>query len=113
MTLISDRDKGLHATNQVLSSNIIRLICCFHLKCNFQKRYRAMDDRFWPIANAGTAFNFTTPMQALRDANPAAADYLVGIDSYMWVTAYYTGPYFAHKTSNVVESINTVLKSEQ
>lgn len=71
-----------------------------------------MDDQFWPIANARTVFDFTTRMQALRDANPAAADYLAGMDSHMWVTTYYTGPHFAHKTSNVVESMNNVLRSE-
>lgn len=68
-----------------------------------------MDKRFWPIANARTVFDFTTLMQTLRDPNPAAADYLTGIDRHMWVTAYYSGPHFPHKTFNVVETMNKLL----
>lgn len=99
MTLISDRDKGLRAANQVLGPDITRFICSFHLKCNFQMPYQMLDNQFWPIANSRTGFDFSTSMQALQVINTAVANYLAGIQCSMCVTAYYTGPYFTHKTS--------------
>lgn len=46
MTLISDRDKGLLAADQELGEDVNRMICCFHLKYNFIKRYRGVEEHF-------------------------------------------------------------------
>lgn len=112
MTLISDHNKGLLAGDEVLGNEVNRLICCFHLKCNFAKRYRMLEHHFWTIANSLTAYTYFQHMQALRSACPAAADYLSNIDGIMWVTAFYSGSFFGHKTSKVVESTNKALTSE-
>jgi len=42
-----------------------------------------------------------------------AAGYLRTIDPKLWVTAYYTGPYHGHKTSNVAEAINKVFRDQR
>jgi transposase-like protein len=65
MTLISDRDKGLLAADVVLGPGVDRLVCCFHLKCNFVKRYRGVENYFWPIANAKSQEEFTEKMDQL------------------------------------------------
>lgn len=113
-TLISDRDKGLLAAEKILGVHVTRAICCFHLKENFVKRYtRALEHLFWSLANSKTHDEYASRMSKLRDINSQAADYLTAIDASLWVTAYYTGPTFGHKTSNIVEAMNKVLKSER
>lgn len=112
MTLISDRDKGLLAADQVLGEGVNRLICCFHLKCNFVKRYRGVEEHFWSIANARTETQYQALLAKLREINSAAADYLSGIDVSLWVTCF-SGPTYGHKTSNVVESMNSTLREER
>lgn len=112
-TVISDRDKGLLAAEEVLGANVTRLICCFHLKSNFCKRYGRVVGHFWPIANSKTMAQFNAHMDELRAVYPAAADYLSEIELSSWVTAFYTGPYYGQKTSNIVESMNRVLKGDR
>lgn len=77
------------------------------------KCYCTFEHHFWPIAEALTTFDFETRMQQLCIENPSATEYLMSIDRQMWVTAFYTGAFFGHKTSNVVESANKSLKSER
>lgn len=113
MTLISDRDKGLLAADGILGSGVDRLICCFHLKCNFVRRYRRVERFFWPIANAKTQLEHDLRFEELQHTNPAAATYLAGVDRALWVTCYFSGQNFGHKTSNVVESMNNLLKDER
>ena len=52
-------------------------------------------------------------MAELRAINAEAANYLENIDSKLWATAFYAGPYCGHKTSNVVESTNKVFKQDR
>lgn len=115
MTLISDRDKGLLGAEEAVYGNSIqRLICCFHLKGNVCKWYsNTVASYFWAIANAYSREQYTIAMAALEQYNEGAAIYLKAIDSKLWVTAFYIGPYYGHKTSNVVESTNKVLFKEQ
>jgi len=49
----------------------------------------------------------------LELVNLGAADYLKSVDPTLWVTAFYAGPYYGHKTSNVVESTNKVFKDQR
>lgn len=66
---------------------------------------------FWALANAVSKAEFENEMKVLEDFHLGAAEYLKDIPYQLWVTAFYTGPYFGHKTSNVVESTNKVFKS--
>ena len=108
---MSDRDKGLLAADHILGEQVTRLTCCFHLHQNF-KRFRNVEHLFWPLANSKSPNDFLTKMAELEELHAPAAEYLRRIDSSLWVTAYITGCSFGHKTSNVVESMNQVLKSE-
>jgi len=112
MTLISDRDKGLLAADTVMGNQVTRGICCFHLSQNF-KQFRGLEDLFWPIANAKTTEDYDTQLETIRQQNPAAADYLQSINPALWVTAFFPGQNYGHKTSNIVESMNRLLKSER
>jgi len=115
MTLISDRDKGLLAADElVFGDGINRLICCFHLKGNVCRRFGGhRSAAFWAIANAKTQHDYEHQKNDLRQLNASAASYLDGIERAYWVTAFYRGPYYGHKTSNVVESINKVFREDR
>jgi len=78
MTLISDRDKGLLAADElVFGDGINRLICCFHLKGNLCKRFGGhLSAAFWGIANARTIHEFEERKNDLRLINASAASYL-------------------------------------
>lgn len=110
MTLISDRDKGLHAANGILGDGVACLICCFHLKWNFLQRYQGLEQYFWPIANAKTHFDYELQIGELQQVNSAAASYLIAVDLSLWVTCYLSGQNIGHKISNPVESMNNLLK---
>ena len=112
MTLISDCDKGLLAADIVMGNHVTRAICCFHLSQNF-KQFRGLDDLFWPIANAKTTEEYDTQLEIIRQQNPAAANYLQSVNPALWVTAFFPGRNYGHKTSNIVESMNHLLKSER
>lgn len=68
---------------------------------------------FWAIANAITKEEYEIQMRTLFEFNSSAAIYLQTIKPQSWVTAFYTGQYFGHKTSNVVESTNKVFKDKR
>lgn len=114
MTLISDRDKGLLAADAVMGNGVARAFCCFHLKEKFCKRFtRGLEPNFWRIAHARTSDSYEEALSTLRNLSPAAADYLINIDKALWVTAFFPGSWYGDKTSNIVESMNMVLKQER
>jgi hypothetical protein len=46
--LISDRDKGIAATEEELGQYIVRAVCCYHLKDNFTTKFsRTLKPLFW------------------------------------------------------------------
>jgi len=115
MTLISDRDKGLLTADRAVYGNgINQLICCFHLKGNFCKRYGSqLSNSFWQAANSKIRQDCARYMEDLRLQNPTAADYLIKIDPSLWVTAYYPAPHYGHRASNIVESMNSVFREDR
>lgn len=80
MTLISDQDKGLLAADGILGDGVDPLICCFHFKCNFVRRYRGVERYFWPIANAKTCFQYELQIGELQQVNSVAVSYSIGVD---------------------------------
>ena len=115
MTLISDRDKGLLAADEIVfGDGINRIICCFHLKANLCKRYGGqLSSLFWSIANAESEREYHTEFAILQQQKPTAAQYLSTIPKHLWVTAFYRAPHYGHKTSNIVESMNNVFRANR
>jgi len=113
MTLISDRDKGLLAADAVMGNRVARAFCCFHLRENFCKRFTpGLEPYFWQIAHAKTSDSYQEAVSQLQELSVAAANYLqvTNIDKALWVTALFPGQSYGHKTSNIVELMNKVLK---
>lgn len=74
---------------------------------------QALKPFFWAVAWAKTATKFAYHMQKLRDISPSAADYLRSIDSHLYVEAFVPQTRFGHDISNIVESMNAVLKMDR
>jgi hypothetical protein len=45
--------------------------------------------------------------------NNNTADYLLASDPILWSITHFNGTWFGHLTSNIVETINRVLKLDQ
>jgi len=113
MTLISDRDTGLLAADEVMRIGVAHAYCCFHLKENFCKRFtRGLEPYFRRMAHARTSDSYEEALAELRNLSTAAPDYLGNIEKRLWITAFFPGKSYGHKTSNIVESMNKVLKQE-
>jgi hypothetical protein len=91
----------LHNANTTYLGNVCKLTS------------RAVAPYFWSIAKALTVEEYHLNMNKLDTYNSKAYEYLKAIDPKLWVTAFYDGPHFGHKTSNVVESTNKVFKDQR
>jgi len=69
-----------------------------------------LEPHFWQIAHAKTSDSYEAAISNVWDLSPAAAHYLTNIDKTLWVTAFFPGQYYGYKTSNIVASMNKVLK---
>jgi hypothetical protein len=52
-------------------------------------------------------------IEQLRAINNDAADYLLASEPTLWSVAHFDGTRFSHLTSNIIESVNRVLKLDQ
>lgn len=113
MTSVSNLDKGFVAADEVLGDGVNRLVCCCHISTAFCERYSPdLESYFWKIAEATSRVEFIDRMEDLKSVNRAAAEYLAGIDTRLWVTAF-SGQTFGHKTSIVVEVMERLLDNKQ
>jgi hypothetical protein len=112
--VISDRDKGLIEGVKTLGPWVAAAHCCFHLLQNFKKAgHSAMQHWFWRVARVRTPQQFTDRLAQLEAAKPPAAEWLRRLEEEKWAFAYFPLPRFGHDTSNVVESVNKVLKEDR
>jgi hypothetical protein len=111
---ISDRDKGLGAADDELGDRIIRAICAYHLIDNFTTKFsRTLKPLFWRIFRVNSKARFEALIDELQEINSLAAQYLLDAQPELWAKAYFVSTCFGHDTSNVVESINKVLKLDR
>lgn len=113
MNVVNDGDDGFLAVDEVLSDGVNRLSCSDHLKTVFCDRYpEVLESYFCKIADAPSRKEFIAGMEDLKSVSRPAAEYLTGIDTRLWVTAF-SGKTFGHKTTIVLELMERLLKNEQ
>lgn len=113
MTSVSDRDTGFLPADEVLGDGVNRLVCCYQLNTALGERYSpALEKYFWKIAEATSRVEFIDRMEDLKSVNQPAAEYLAGIDTRLWVTAF-SGQSFGHKTSIVLEVMERLRDNNQ
>lgn len=114
---ISDRDKGLNAGKQRLElpDTVVHTLRCQHLKENVTKGRGGppLNSYFWKIVKAPTVEKFAYHMSQLRSKSVFAASYLEKVDPALYAEAYVPTNRYGHLTSNVNESINSVLKIDR
>lgn len=113
---ISDRDKGLVEADVLLGENCVRAYCCKHIEGNLKDAYGAKDGLmalFWRVARARLPTAFEHWMDKIAACNPAAALYLRAIPANMWASAHFPGTRQGHLTSNIVESVNKLLREDR
>jgi hypothetical protein len=112
--VISDRDKGLKEAEHLLGPLVKRAYCCHHLKGNFTDKFgRALAPLFWRIARARSKAAYDVAFEELYNIKPEAAAYLAAAEPKTWATAFFDGSRYGHDTSNVVESLNMVLRLDR
>jgi hypothetical protein len=85
-----------------------------HLKDNFTTKFsRTLKPIFWLIVKAVSISRFNALIKQLRAVNNDAADYLLASDPTLWSVAHFNGTRFGHLTSNIVETVNRVLKLDR
>jgi hypothetical protein len=113
---ISDRDKGLVEADVLLGENCVRAYCCKHIEGNVKDAYGAKDGLmalFWRAARARLPTAFEHWMDKIAACNSAAALYLRAIPADMWASAHFPGTRQGHLTSNIVESVNKLLREDR
>jgi zinc finger SWIM domain-containing protein 3 len=112
-TLISDRDKGLQSADNELQ-HVGRAYCVQHIAANVQTKFGIEPRRmFVNCAYARTKEAWGSAMEILKDTRHSAYMYALGLDPAMWAAPFMTAKTWGHPTSNIVESINSLLLEER
>ena len=82
----------------------------FNIRQNMARFGTAAANFAWTVANAGTLEQYNEAMAALRRISPKAYAYLDKIPKEHWVRAFFPLPRYGHVTSNIAESMNSVLR---
>jgi hypothetical protein len=109
MVIISNQGKGLEAAVPTCLLLAAYYHYVHHL-CNnvMEKFYPGSKARklFWKAVYAPLESLYTTYLKEINMINAAAGQYLRGIPAEMWAQYAIRNLYFAHVTSNIVESTN-------
>ena len=110
--VISDREKGLVTGIENTLPRINHIHCCQHIAENICARYgKAAKHLWWPIARATSPEPRQKAMEALRDTNIKAWEYVKALNTSTFL-AYHISALgysrFGHDTSNIVESVNGI-----
>jgi hypothetical protein len=110
-TIISDREKGLIEGVRDELYQAIHSLCVRHLAANFQVRFKSTEltKLLWKAAYAPIENLHKKIMDEIRAKSPQAADYLEDSKPELWALALCQGVKYGHITSNIAESINSVL----
>ena len=111
---ISDRDKGLSATDNKLRDKVIKAVCTYYLIDNFTTKFsRILKPLFWRIYRANLKARFESLIDELRKINELTAQYLLDALPELWAKSYFIGTRFGYDISNIVKSINKILKLDR
>jgi transposase-like protein len=106
---ISDRDKGLLAAVENLFPKALHSYYCQHIANNIHVRYeKDAYSLFWPIARARSRVALKAAIQALKDYNTLAKEYLAKLGYNNFCFLSFPGARFGHDINNVTESLNSI-----
>ncbi|XP_013694559.1 protein FAR1-RELATED SEQUENCE 6-like [Brassica napus] len=112
LAIISDRHKSIRKSVRKVFPLAHRGICNYHLHQNLLKKYKDSStlNLVKKAAKVYRVSEFIALFDEIRRENPAIAAYLEKADVRLWSRAFFQGDRYDIMTSNIVESINKVLK---
>ena len=104
---LTDREKGIELALSELLPRAVHGRCVFHIQKNVVTRFNTnLNGLLWKAANAPNKKAFRAAIKEMKAINPAAGEYVEGIDKKIWARAYFPVRRFGHVTSNMAESMN-------
>nr|KYP31902.1 hypothetical protein KK1_047552 [Cajanus cajan] len=117
LCLISDRHEAIRSAYSRNGSgwtenNSVHVYCIRHIAQNFMRRFKnaALKKDVVNMAYGMTEPRFFYYYNIVRDTNVEAAQWLDNIPREKWTLAWDNGRRWGHMTTNLAESINSVLK---
>jgi hypothetical protein len=108
ITVMHDREKGLHQAQTQLLPLSHESICVWHLEKNVNAIFKSkFNGRIWAAAKAFVDVKYNCAMEAIAAIDPEAAAYLVQADPTRWASCHFPVPRFGTVTSNSAESLNS------
>lgn len=107
-TIISDRDKGLIASDYLIN-RASRVICAQHLASNVFTYHKGSASRHFRTLILNREV-FDEAFANFEHEFPAAAAYVRDIGFELWAPPYMIAHRFGHGTCNIVESVNASLE---
>ena len=113
IVMISDRQKGLINAISALRPGVVPAYCCYHLWQNAEKKSKGCGKRFWALARQPNAIKFTKMIESLTEENSRLGVYLKDISPNLWTMSHFPAPRFSQDTSNIAESVNSLLVEQR
>lgn len=115
MIIVSDRHESIIKAVAVVYPQVAHVFCVFHLlaniKNNFKKHLKQIKVEFLAAANAYTLKKFEYHMNELKKVDPRVFDYLQQVGYDKWAKVHSPFNRYSNMTSNVAESLNSVIIS--
>ncbi|XP_074350442.1 uncharacterized protein LOC141689848 [Apium graveolens] len=115
MLFVSDRHESIIKGASKVYLEVPNAFCIFHLlgniKTKFKKNLKRIKEEFVSAANAYSVKKFNYHMNELEKVNKRVQLYLQEIGYEKWAKVYSTNNRYSNMTSNVAESLNSVITS--
>ena len=112
MVFVSDRHKSIQNAILKVFLGSSHGFCVYHILNNLKKNYSfyGNDVLFNQCARAHLQSDFEYFMDKIEGINPSGANFLRKLKLERWARAYFVSKRFNIKTSNISESLNSVLR---
>nr|XP_017245417.1 PREDICTED: uncharacterized protein LOC108217078 [Daucus carota subsp. sativus] len=115
MVIVSDRHESIIKAANTVYPEVPNVFCVFHLlgniKSKFKKNLKKIKEAFWCAANAYTLKKFNYHMKELEKVDNRVQLFLEEIGYEKWSKVHSTNNRYSNMTSNVAESLNSVIIS--
>ncbi|XP_024993300.1 uncharacterized protein LOC112527050 isoform X2 [Cynara cardunculus var. scolymus] len=112
LAFVSDRHTSIVDALETVFPNAYHGACYHHISMNVKHKFKTdhCHQTMFLAAHAFRKTEFQKHFDAIKEMNPAIAEYLEGIGFDRWSRAYFPGNRYNIMTSNYAESFNTKTK---
>ena len=112
LTFVSDRQKGLLESIELMFPESSHSYCVRHLYENMYKQYKhpALKTFLFAAAEATTEADFNKALDGIKGISENALKWLLNhAHPQYWADLYFLGKRYGHTTSNIAESLNAAI----